>query len=202
MPKTKTRRNTNRIPQYNYSTPGYYFVTICTQNRQQIFGTIVNNQMILNDAGNMIDTVLNQIPKNYVGIDLDEHIVMPNHVHIIIEITEYVGAAPCGRPNQLSNQNKIIHNGQAQGPVPTHNLSLSDIIHRFKTLTTKKYINGVKINNWIPFNRHLWQRSFHDHIIRNEKSLRNIRKYISNNPATWDQDVENPNRAGNIPISV
>ncbi|MEA3328375.1 MAG: transposase, partial [Candidatus Omnitrophota bacterium] len=73
---------------------------------------------------------------------------------------------------------------------PTDKLSLSDIIHRFKTLTTKKYIDGVKNDNWEPFNKHLWQRSFHDHIIRNDKSLNDIREYIINNPATWIDDAD------------
>ena len=73
-------------------------------------------------------------------------------------------------------------------------LSLSDIIYRFKSLTTKRYIDGVKNNNWQPFNKHLWQRSFHDHVVRNDKSLNKIRKYIVKNPATWDQDEHNPNK--------
>ncbi|MFQ5680636.1 MAG: transposase [Candidatus Omnitrophota bacterium] len=83
-------------------------------------------------------------------------------------------------------------NGQAQRPVPTkYKLSLPDIIHRFKTITTKKYIDGVKNNNWQPFNKHLWQRSFYDHIIRNDTSLHKIREYIINNPVNWDMDENN-----------
>ena len=134
-------RKQNRLNGYDYLQSGYYFVTICAQNRQQIFGTIINNQMTLNDAGNMIDTVLNQIPENYAGIDLDEHIVMPNHAHAIIIIQNAVGVDPRVDPEQ---NNKILVSGRAQGPAPTK-LSLSFIIKRVKLLTTKKY-NGKNIN--------------------------------------------------------
>ena len=85
------------------------------------------------------------------------------------------------------NQNEIINSGQARGPVPTTKLSLSDIVYRIKSLTTNKYIHGVKNNNWKPFDKHLWQKSFYDHIIRTDK----IREYIMNNSATWNEDTEN-----------
>ena len=100
MPKFLTRQNSNSIARHNYSEPRDYFVSICVENRQQIFGTIVNNQIILNDAGNMINTVLNQIPENYASIDLDKHIVMPNHAHAIIIIRNIVGVDPRIDPNQ------------------------------------------------------------------------------------------------------
>jgi len=186
------KRHSIRLQKYDYSTNGYYFVTVCTQNRQQIFGTIINNQMTLNGAGNMIDTVLNQIPENYAGIDLDEHTVMPNHAHAIIIIQNIVGVDPRVDPGQ--NNNKISVSGRTQGSAPTK-LSLSSIIKCVKSLTTKKYIDGIKNHNWPPFNKCLWQRNYHDHIIRNDKSLNNIRNYIINNPATWQFDVENPQRA-------
>ena len=122
---------------------------------------------------------------------------MPNHIHAIIIIKQPVGAAPRGRPlinmglklNNISNQNNILGGGPAQGPAPT-GLSLSDIIYRFKSLTTKKYIDGVKNNQWSAFNKHLWQRSFHDHIIRNDRSLNAIREYIANNPVNWERDID------------
>ena len=84
--------------------------------------------------------------------------------------------------------------GQPRGVVPT--MSLSDIMHRFKTLTTKKYIGGVQYNQWVRFDKKLWQRSFHDHIIRNDNDLTRIREYIKNNPLKWHLDRENPQNYG------
>ena len=120
-------RRPNRLPGYDYSRPGYYFVTVCTNNHVQLFGMVKNNKMVQSEAGAMVDAVLRSAPQHYPGVDIDEYIVMPNHVHAIIQLTKCVGAAPRGRP---------INNGQAQGPVPTYRLSVSDVMRRFKTLVT------------------------------------------------------------------
>ena len=77
--------------------------------------------------------------------------------------------------------------GQPQGVAPK-GLSLSDVVHRIKTLTTKKYIDGIKQHHWQPFDRKLWQRNYHEHIIRNEQSFRKIQEYIINNPNDWGRD--------------
>jgi len=123
---------------------------------------------------------------------------MPNHIHSIIIIKQPVGAALRGRLsinmglklNNISNKNRISDGGPSQGP-SLAKLSLPDIVCRFKSLTTKCYIDGVKNNNWQPFNKHLWQRSYYDHIIRSNKSLKRIREYISGNPVNWKQDIDN-----------
>jgi REP element-mobilizing transposase RayT len=115
MGKLPVRRNSNRIQQHDYSTSGYYFVTICVENRQQIFGTIENHKLILNDAGNMVNSVLKTIPQHYQGIFIDEYIVMPNHIHGIIIIKNIVGVDPRVDPiqNNISTGNrKINHNGR------------------------------------------------------------------------------------------
>ena len=83
--------------------------------------------------------------------------------------------------------NQINRRGRTHRSAPT----ISQIIQWFKTMTTNQYIQNIKNNNWRPFNRNLWQRSFHDHIIRNDKSLHKIRKYITDNPANWADDEEN-----------
>ncbi|MEA2108658.1 MAG: transposase, partial [Pseudomonadota bacterium] len=80
--------------------------------------------------------------------------------------------------------------GQPQGVAPT--LSLPDVVHRFKTMTTKRYVAGVKQNGWLRFDGKLWQRNYYDHIIRNENELNRIRRYIVDNPAKWELDRENP----------
>ena len=190
-------RKYNILKVYDYSKYGYYYVTICTYNRVNWFGEIKNNEIHLNDYGYMVKSIYEQMPDCYPGIYLDEYIIMPNHVHGII-INDPVGAGPCTGPMELLDQNEILIDGQARGPVPTAKLSLSDIIHRFKLLTTKKYIDGVKNNGWTIFDKHLWQRSFYDHIVRTDQSLNKIREYITNNPRTWDDDKENITQTKNV----
>jgi putative transposase len=73
-------------------------------------------------------------------------------------------------------------------------LSLSDVVHRFKTTTTKRYADGVKHSGWVPFDRRIWQRNYYEHIIRNDRVLEKIRDYIDENPSRWPLDSENPNR--------
>lgn len=152
-------RRSIRLRGYDYSQAGAYFVTICAQNREFLFGEIVNGEMRLNDAGKMIQTVWGEIPVYYQGIDIDSFIVMPNHIHGIV----IVGAAPRGRPDSDTRCGMLI--GQAQGPAPT-GLSLPDVMHRFKTMTTKRYTDCVKQNGWPPFSGKLWQRNYWEHIVR------------------------------------
>ena len=159
-------RKPNRLQNYDYSRAGYYFVTICTQNRQELFGEIIDSQMIINAAGEMLAETWCELPKFYHGIQIDQFQIMPNHVHGIIVL---VGDGPCA--------------------VPT--LSLSDVVHRFKTLTTRLYIQGVKKKGWEPFEIKFWQRSFFEHVIRSEKSLNKIRAYIRDNPLNWELDKDN-----------
>ncbi len=110
------RRRSIRLRGYDYSRAGAYFVTICVQNRQCLFGDITNEEMRLNDAGKMIQTVWDEIPEHYPGIKTDEFVIMPNHIHGIVVITA--------------------------------GLSLPDVVHRFKTMTTKRYTDGVKQSSW------------------------------------------------------
>jgi len=177
------KRRSIRLKGYDYSREGAYFVTICGQNRKCLFGEIVNGKMVLNDAGRMVESVWNEIPKYYPGIDIDVCQIMPNHIYGIVVI---VGAGPCACPDTGQPRNM----GQPQGVAPT--MSLSDVVHRFKTMTTKRYIDGVKQNGWPTFPGKLWQRNYYEHIIRDENELNRIREYIINNPAQWEFDRENP----------
>lgn len=171
-------RHSIRLKEYDYSQNGMYFITVCAQNRECLFGEIIEivgagpcarPGMKLNNVGKMIETVWNEIPKYYNNMEIDVFQIMPNHIHGII----------------------VINNGQPQGVAPTK-LSLPDVVHRFKTMTTKRYIDGVKNKHWPPFNGKLWQRNYYEHIIRNEQSLEEIREYIVNNPSNWGNDQNNP----------
>ena len=124
------KRKSQRKQDYDYSQPGYYAVTVCTQNRSCLFGMIIDGAMQLNDAGRMIDKIWHEMPEHYPGIELDVMQIMPNHLHGIIVVRE-VGTAPRGRPFSVPG------NGRAQGPSPT---TLSDVIKQFKTLRISQYV--------------------------------------------------------------
>jgi REP element-mobilizing transposase RayT len=194
------RRKSIRLKNYDYSQAGCYFVTICTQNRWHLFGEIVDDEMVLNDAGVMVNRVWHEIPMHYDGFKIHQFIVMPNHIHGIIEI---VGAGPraCPEPsracpdtpraypnNNMQPPNGQPSNGQPQGGAPT---GLGDIVHRYKTLTTKRYVDGVKNNRWQRFNKKLWQRNYWEHIVRNDNEYQRIAQYIMNNPKKWALDKLN-----------
>lgn len=172
------RRHSIRLKGYDYAKAGAYFITIVTQNRACLFGDITDCAPQLNNAGRMIRSLWVDMAAHYPGIESDTVIVMPNHIHGIVFL---VGAGPRACPNQA---------GQPQGVAPT--MPVPDIIHRFKTLTTKRYIDGVKQTAWPPFQGRLWQRNYYEHIIRDEKSLIRIQEYIATNPARWSIDPENP----------
>ena len=203
----KHHRRSIRLRGYDYMRSGAYSVTICTQNRACLFGEIVDGEMVSNDAGIMIRTIWDDIPRHYPGIDIDTFQIMPNHIHGII-IIDPVGAGPraCPNPNGQPNDGQPWHGtgqprdgtGQPRGVAPTGEtitLSLPDVVHRFKTMTTKRYVDGVKQKGWPRFNRKLWQRNYYEHIIRDANELNRIRKYIADNPRQWESDRENPNTA-------
>ncbi|MCE5284315.1 MAG: transposase [Pelosinus sp.] len=163
----KPCRKTIRLKEFDYSQTGFYFITICTNNRFHLFGEVCNKtsvipQVVLNSAGKMIQNVLIGLPTYYNGINIEEFQIMPNHIHYIVSVTN-------------CNMSK-------------KKMGLPDIIHGFKTFTTKKYIDGVNQNKWKPFHQKLWQRNYYEHIIRNEEDYRNISEYISNNPIQWQKD--------------
>jgi putative transposase len=139
-------RRSIRLKGYDYSQPEWYYITICTQNREILFGDVIDGKMISNDAGKMIKSIWDEIPKYYPGIKIDYYQIMHNHFHGIINIA--VGADP-----RVCPPREHIKTGQSQGIAST--LSLPDVIKQFKSLTTKRYIDGVRTNDWQPFNGRL-----------------------------------------------
>jgi REP element-mobilizing transposase RayT len=195
-------RRSLRLKGYDYAHAGAYFVTICTQDRACLFGNIVDGEMRLNDAGRMVRSVWDEMPGRYPGIETDAFVVMPNHVHgivVLVASNPCVGVGPCAYPDHGQTPERIAEpadvEGQPQWVAPT-GLSLSDMVHRFKTLTTKRYTDGVKERGWPAFRGRLWQRNYYDHVIRNERELDKIREYIATNPLRWALDRENPQSTG------
>ncbi|MNK30625.1 Transposase IS200 like protein [compost metagenome] len=188
MPKQFNRRSI-RLKGYDYSKEGLYFVTICCQDRAYRFGKVVNGQMALNAAGLMVDKWIQEIQNKFPDIQINEYVIMPNHIHIIIENTGIAmnnGAVRvdlCVDPNDDNNDIKRpAAEGEHTGS-PLHR-----VVKWFKTMTTNSYIQGVKTLGWEPFNKKIWQRNYYEHIIRDDRAYHNIAQYIKNNPLNWDKD--------------
>ena len=178
-------RKLNRLKDYDYSQDGYYFVTICTKNREHFFGKIENGTMLLNEYGEMAKKCWLEIPEHFPHVILDEFIIMPNHVHGIIIIENNNGDE-----NDDNVGNKNFCSLQITPWQTKLSKSLSSIIRGFKIGVTKYF--REKNNHQFQ-----WQKSFYDHIIRNEKSLFKIREYIQNNPLKWEMEKDR-NHLSNI----
>ena len=183
----KHHRKSIRLKGYDYSKAGLYFITICCQNKVHLFGNVINKQMILNDAGKMIEKWFNELQNKFPDIKCHEMVVMPNHIHFIIENIGSVGAdlRVCPNDSNISKTEKRVSEilGEHAGS-PLHR-----VLQWFKTMSTNEYIRGVKNNNWIPFDGKLWQRNYWEHIIRNDQSYQKISDYIINNPSKWNDDT-------------
>jgi len=169
----KQRKNI-RLINYDYSTPGLYFVTVCVKNFKCLLGKVNDQQMVLSEPGKIVREKWLWLRNNFNYIDLDEFVIMPNHIHgilIIKNVGTILGLSPDlndGTTRELSLRNR------------RHNL-LSKSINAFKT-TSSKLIHQSGIN----FH---WQRLFYEHVIDfAEYELENIRDYIQNNPAKWEFD--------------
>jgi len=177
----KHHRRSIRLKEYDYSQPGGYFITIVIQNRECLFGEVLDRDMVLNAAGKMIEKWYFKLKNKFSDIRCDAYTVMPNHFHAIIQ---NVGADPrvCPSKHKIGNDKMGEHTGSP----------LRRVVQWFKTMTTNEYIRGIKQNGWQPFDGKLWQRNYWEHIIRDENDLNRFREYIINNPLKWELDNENP----------
>lgn len=185
----KHHRRSIRLRGYDYSQAGAYFITLCTQDRACLFGDVADGVMRLNDAGQMVCAEWEALPQRFPTIVLDAFVVMPNHAHGII-ITDHAGVGDVGA-GLVPAQDMPDLTG-ATGATTRVAPTVGDIVGAFKSVTTVLYTRGVKQSGWPAFRGRLWQRNYYEHIIRNEKSLNRIRKYILDNPARWDMDRDNP----------
>lgn len=174
QPNTRHRRSI-RLREYDYTEVGAYFVTICTYNRECLFGKIVHGEMRLNDFGNGIECewLHTAIIRPY--LELEESVIMPNHMHGIVSIRDEGRGKACLAPTTGTFGRPVA------GSLPT-------IIGAFKSASTKR-INEMRGTPGAP----LWQRNYFEHVIRNEAELNQVREYIVANPARWAEDSNNPN---------
>jgi len=160
-----------RLRGFDYSLEGTYFVTMCTEDRECLFGEVTKYRAIresplqieLSEMGKMVETILKSLPQRFTNIELDSYVIMPNHIHLLFQI---VGA---------------IHESPAPENIQVPRSLLSKIIGYFKMNTSKE------IHTTNP-NVQIWQRNYYEHIVRDERDLNRIQEYIQNNPINWEQD--------------
>lgn len=161
-PRPNTTRRV-RLKGYDYPTPGYYFITICQKDRAELFSRITNGISHHTPAGLMLEVAAAQIEDLFENTQVDAHVIMPNHVHLLLGIN-------------MSDSVQIRDN-------------VIDVVGWWKTVTTKRYGEGVKSFGWPSFNGKLWQEGYHDRIVRDQRELEYIRYYIEQNPVRWDEDT-------------
>ena len=150
------QRRSLRLKEYDYSRGGAYFITICTYNRECVLGNVADEEMILNQSGNIVLACWNSLLERYDNIELDKFVVMPNHVHGIIKIIDHVGAIH-ELPLQTANTNQ---------KTKRRRMLIPKVVGYFK-MNSSKQINTIRNSTGIP----VWQRNYYEHIIRNEDKL-------------------------------
>ena len=189
------KRRSIRLGGYDYSQAGAYFITICAQNRHCLFGNITEGAMALNDAGRAVADCWLQIPHHFPHVELDEWVVMPNHIHCIVIIVGANNYSPVQLNNDLplqSNHDPSLQSNHDSPPQkhPTGTArTIGSMVRGFKIGVTKWYRQRSVSSK-------IWQRNYWDHIIRNESELNRIRRYILDNPMQWEQDSLHANPVG------
>lgn len=181
--QNKYRITSARLQTCDYGSNGAYFITICTQKRECYFGEIINGEMYLNEIGKLAEQYWIEIPNHFPFVELDNFVVMPNHVHGIIIINKMnnnVETRHCFVSTDETNHNKTIGQNRFQNQGKN---TISSIIGSYKSIVTK-----MSRNIHADFG---WQSRFHDHVIRNARSFENIQNYILENPEKWDDDEFN-----------
>lgn len=200
--KNKYRVESTRLLNYDYSSDGAYFVTVCTKNKQHFFGEIINGKLSNIKQTQIVQKCWFDLPNHYANCVLDKFVIMPNHVHGVVFIDNGIKGVKCDdvdnrfggiktsgvetgfKPvstdiNQCTKQNQI--NNQH-----TKHYSLSEIIRGFKTFSARR-INEMQNTSGQPF----WQSRFYEHVIRDDRALNRIRQYIIDNPINWQDDRNN-----------
>ena len=162
------KRKSCRIPGYDYSQNGAYFITICTHQKKCLFGDISGENVGADSiSARMVRRVFAEVIDRYATVSCIYSVVMPNHFHALIVVERAdIESAP----------------------------TVSEVIQASKRYSTIEYIHLVKQGKAEPFEKYVWQRSFHDHIVRTEDDFRMIAEYIQNNPCRWEEDCLHPKK--------
>lgn len=173
-------RRSIRLKDYDYSSAGVYFVTICTMNRECLFGDVTDGLMELNRYGEILRAEWLKSADIRKEIELDIFVVMPNHAHGIVVIDNADASVGDAGASLRATGRSPLH----PGPRPR---SLGAFVGGFKSATTTR-INEIRQNPGSP----VWQRNYYERVIRHERELQRMRDYIAGNPAKWAEDKENP----------
>ena len=184
----KHHRRSIRLPQYDYAQPGVYFVTICTHEHECVLGEIVDGVMILNDWGIVADRFWDEVSVHFDGVAVDAYVIMPNHTHANIVIVRH----PLRRGEVASPSMATTRGDMRGGETPPLQPTLGQIVAYYKYQTTK----AINLMRGMPGTK-FWQRSYWEHVIRNEADLARIRQYIVDNPARWAEDQLHPDARPN-----
>ena len=197
--RTKHHRRSIRLPGYDYTSPGAYFVTLCVQRGQCLLGQVVDGEMQPSQFGQVAGHYWKRIPLHSAHIKLDAWVVMPNHLHGIIVISGSGGAslASASSTGNLTTEETPLSDPGAPGDAPPLRQpalqsglqagSLGAIIGNYKSVSTRR-LNRLRGTPGTPF----WQRNYWEHVIRYDQSLDRIREYIGDNPARWPEDQLHP----------
>lgn len=180
--KDKYRIESARLKGCNYSSNGYYFVTICTRNKECMLGDVINGEMRLSPIGEIVAEEWQKTKRMRSNVALDAWVVMPNHLHGIIIINN-VETRCHASMTQSDAFNASLRENNTNKFGPQRN-NLASIIRGFKSAVT----NRIHASDY----DFAWQARFYDHIIRDERSLEQIRKYIIENPLKWELEKDNP----------
>jgi putative transposase len=186
---TEHHRRSIRLPGYDYAAAGAYFVTICVRSGECLLGEVVDSEMQLNEWGQIVAEAWQWLGEQYAYVSLDASVIMPNHIHGILVIREHAplydtvgggsGAAPT-MPSTPAPPSTATRTQVKRKP-------LGRLVGAFKTVSTKQ-INRRRDVPGVPF----WQRNYWEHIVRNDRALNRIRRYIASNPARWAEDRLHP----------
>ena len=180
----KHHRRSIRLKGYDYSQNGAYYVTIVAWRRECLFGEVVNKEMVLSTFGVVAKQQWEKLPKRFPNIELGAYMIMPNHMHGIILITDGRGTAENPNDSDRESSRRAPTEEQFQKPVKG---SIPTIIRSYKSAVSYR-INLMRGTDGVP----VWQRNYYEHIIRDEKDLQSKTDYIEANPLLWDEDDENP----------
>ncbi len=180
----KHHRRSIRLRGYDYTQEGVYFLTICSYQRKCVFGDVIDDHMMLNKLGSIAEECWRNIPDHFPQVELDEFVVMPNHVHgIIVIVGDSTNARTVGARHALPDlptQTTPPRAASFGKPVPG---SVGIIVGSFKSAASRR-INLLRDTPGAP----VWQRNYHEHIIRSEKTYNFIRQYVLDNPSLWEED--------------
>ncbi len=175
--RPRPQRKSPRLEGYDYGQEGAYFVTICTYQRVHLFGDVIDGEMRLSALGQIAFDTWLTIPDHYPHVILDAFVVMPNHMHGIVYIVDEARSKVGLRRASTAAPLPQIHSNSSRSR------TLSTVIGAYKSAVTR----GINQQMGLQAPK-VWQASFHDHIIRSERTLAYIRNYIDTNPGRWEQD--------------